>query len=149
MAIRKKTLLFLMISALITSCLKEDSQIPFEPGDDFNVSVSNGYSLGRYKAGDTIYVYSRALTEFEVFESWVINNSNIEFIEDPSEWKFSFIMPDENVSLEANISNLSSNFLLFESIELSNSVKPIFSAFPENAIGTVFIFHGTGGSAEG
>lgn len=33
------------------------------------VSVINGYGSGLYSEGDMVYVFSRSLKEFEVFES--------------------------------------------------------------------------------
>ena len=114
----------------------------------YSVTVNNSYGSGLYEPGETVYVFSRETAENEVFVEWEIDNQ-IEYLNDEGEWRFSFIMPSENVMISAIIDELPDNFLVYEEIQGVNTLKPVYSAIVDNPKGTVFLFHGTGGSASG
>jgi predicted esterase len=123
-------------------------QITVCVAQQFSVTVNNGYGTGLYEQGETVYVFSRETAENEVFAEWEIDTP-LEIINDEGEWRFSFIMPDENVVISAIIDELPDNFLVYEEIQGVNTLKPVYSAIVDNPKGTVFLFHGTGGSATG
>ncbi|MBN2776609.1 MAG: T9SS type A sorting domain-containing protein [Bacteroidales bacterium] len=114
----------------------------------FSVSVNNGYGSGLYEQGETVYVFSRETAENEIFVEWEIGTP-LEFINDEGEWRFSFVMPPEDITITAVFDELPEDFVVYEEIQGVNILKPVFSAIVEESKGTVFLFHGTGGSAAG
>jgi hypothetical protein len=113
-----------------------------------NLSVNNGYGSGQYEAGETVYVFSRELSYNEVFSGWD-NISDLEISSNEGEWFFSFVMPAEDIEITALINILPDGFLQFEEIPTDDYNIPIYYAVPSIPKGTVFMFHGTGGSIEG
>ncbi len=114
----------------------------------YSVVVNNGYGFGEFNAGDTVYVFAREESENEVFSHWE-TTPVLQVIKDDGEWRFAFVMPQENVSITAVFDNLPNNFLQYEDIQGVNISKPVYSAIANNSKGTVFVFHGTSGSANG
>ena len=112
------------------------------------VTVNNGYGSGIFNVGDTVYVFAREESENEVFSHWE-TSPVLQVVKDEGEWRFAFVMPQENVSITAFFENLPNNFLQFEEIQGVNISKPVYSAIANNSKGTVFVFHGTSGSVNG
>ena len=133
-----KTLLTIVFVLNIVTCIAQQ----------YSLTVNNGYGSGLYEQGETVYVFSREASENEVFVEWEID-SQIAFLNDEGEWRFSFVMPAENVTITAVFGELPDDFLVFEEIQGVNINKPVYSAIHDNPKGTVFLFHGTGGSAAG
>lgn len=149
-----RTLLLFLSIVLFLSCQNQDDDQPtiISPPaatDSLTVTVIDGLGGGIYEAGDTVWLFSRALAENEVFDSWSFDTPGIIFLQSPHEWFTRFIMPDESVIATAAFGTVPNDFLQFEEIQGENTLKPVYSAFPAEPKGTVFFFHGTSGSAEG
>ncbi|MEM9887515.1 MAG: T9SS type A sorting domain-containing protein [Bacteroidota bacterium] len=115
----------------------------------YSLTVSEGHGSNTYAVGDTVYIFSRALDDYEVFTHWTFSTENLTFVADQGEWRTAFIMPNEGVEAKAHFAEVPSDFLTFESMRTSSIVQPFYTAFQEDAKGTVFILHGTGGGVSG
>ncbi|MEM6264665.1 MAG: T9SS type A sorting domain-containing protein [Bacteroidota bacterium] len=115
----------------------------------FSVQVNEGHGAGRYLAGDTVYIFSRTLGDYEVFTSWTIPGNQVSFVADEGEWRGAFIMPNRNVVLTANFDTVPADFLRLEPIRTTSIAQPFYTAFQPNHKGTVFLLHGSGGGASG
>ncbi|MEO1516489.1 MAG: T9SS type A sorting domain-containing protein [Bacteroidota bacterium] len=115
----------------------------------YQLQVQNGYGSGSYEAGDTVYIFSRELGELETFRDWTFDQSSIEFLADEGEWRLAFKMPATDLMCRVQIDTLPADFLQLENIPAINTEKPVYSAFPPNPKGSVFLFHGTSGSTAG
>ncbi len=139
------TLSFVFILALLTSCKKSgDSQIVLPVSDSFNVTVNNGYGSGKYKAGDTVHVFSAGYSDNQVFDKW---SGGISVLNSPDEWHAWFIMPDKNITVTGSVKNITSFTLNYEMIKGRDRLKPVYYYFPAGHKGIVYILHGTNGSA--
>lgn len=118
-------------------------------GQSFPITVNNGHGSGFYEAGDTVFIYARVGANDEAFNGWSYSDETLIFLADEREWWSSFIMPARAITATARFTSIPSDLLTFESIDAAENAKPVYWAYPPNAIGTIFFFHGTGGSAEG
>ncbi|MEM8585220.1 MAG: T9SS type A sorting domain-containing protein [Bacteroidota bacterium] len=114
-----------------------------------NFTVVQGHGSGIYTPGDTVYLYARAMSEFEVFGGWSFSPEVPEFVADPGEWRGAFIMPENDLIATASFDFIPEDFLQFEQVMTSSLVQPLYTAFQPNDLGTVFIFHGTNGGVAG
>ncbi|MFN8242973.1 MAG: hypothetical protein U0X40_02860 [Ferruginibacter sp.] len=141
-----RLLLSLLIFALLVSCSKSstDNPVPIVTTDSFTVSVANGYGAGKYKAGDTVHIFSVAYNDNQQFDTW---SGDISLLNASNEWHTWFIMPNRNVSFTGSIRAITPVTLQFEQIRGRDRLKPVYYYFPAGHKGFVFLLHGTGGSA--
>ncbi|MEN0047646.1 MAG: hypothetical protein AAF806_11360 [Bacteroidota bacterium] len=132
----------------LSSCDGELQELP-DTFLTFKLTVENGYGSGTYKVGDTVHIFAREEAQFELFDNWTFSVADIQFLADEGEWRNQFIMPASDLTCTANFASLDPDFLQFEEIQAAEHKKPVYYAFPENHKGTVFVFHGTGGSTRG
>jgi hypothetical protein len=131
---------------LVCSCSKK-SGAPVNPGssDSATVTVINGYGSGRYKAGDTVDIWSNAIAPDSVFNAW---SGYGNLMANAGEWHNSFIMPQSDVTLTASCNYLAPFALKYEKIRGVNNLKNVYYYFPAIQKGIVYLCHGTGGSAQ-
>lgn len=113
---------------------------------DYLLTVQNGYGSARYKAGDTVHVF--ATFQNTVFGKWELP-ADIKPISMDKEWHISFIMPARDITIIAKKSNKALQALKQEQIKGVQRNKQVAWAFPDNMIGVVYLFHGTGGGVDG
>lgn len=132
---------------LIISCKKPETTNPVPPPatDSFTVAINNGYGSGRYKAGDTVHIFSQAYSSSQLFGSW--SGNDVSLLNAPDEWHTWFIMPKKNVNFSGSSLNISSFTLNFEKIKGRDRLKPVYYYFPAGHKGIVYLLHGTGGNA--
>lgn len=111
-----------------------------------NLNVINGYGSGVFHQGDTIHVWSKEYDNSKTFSSWT---GDTQYLNMPKEWHTTLIMPNHDVSITAELSNMPSYSITLEQIMGKNNLKKVYSFFPQNAKGVIYFFHGTGGSAAG
>lgn len=144
-----KQLLFICtLIGFFSSCNKSstDQLTPINPPvDSFTVTIYNGYGSGKYKIGDTVDIFSIAVTDNQIFDKWT--SSEISLLNGPEEWHTWFIMPARNVSFTGSIKTITPVFLNFEQIRGRDRMKPVYSYFPAGHKGFVYLLHGTGGTA--
>ncbi len=102
----------------------------------------DGYGSGTFSAGDTVHVWAREMDQSTVFINWTGDSS---LLFHANEWHTSFVMPANDVSFQANYETISGS-LSFESIMGADTLKPVLYHFPQDPVGVVFLFHGTGAS---
>lgn len=129
-----------------TSCKKSGGTVdPLPTTDSFTVSVNNGYGGNKYKAGDTVHIWSKEYSNSnQVFDSWsgdvaLLNNND---------WHAWFIMPNRNVSFTGSVKPINPFTLNYEQIRGRDRLKPVYYYFPAAHKGIVYLLHGTGGSAQ-
>ncbi len=113
----------------------------------YTVTVRDGWGGGSYRAGDTVCLFSRALSQREVFTKWT-SSADI-LLERPSEWHTTFVMPQANVDLVAQIDSIPAFAITEETIRGVMRPKRVFHVLPPSLRGVAFLYHGTGGSALG
>jgi hypothetical protein len=138
------SVLIFMLLALLSSCEKEDTIIQSNI-ETFSVIVNNGYGSGNYMVGDTVHIWSNAMSNTQIFDEW---NGYNNLLENKGEWHNKFIMPSQNVTINATLKNIPSININYELIKGKNILKNVHYFFPSNHKGTVFLLHGTGGNAQ-
>lgn len=142
----KKTFPLLLLPFLI-SCKKEGSTTPPPTqADSAIVTVINGYGSGKYKAGDTVHIFSVAYADNQLFDTWTSIDASM--VNGKDEWHTWFIMPAKNVSFTGTIKNITPVVLNFELIAGRDRLKPVYYFFPPGHKGFVYLLHGTGGTAQ-
>ena len=111
----------------------------------FNLTVNNGYGSGTYQAGDTVHIWSVAYDSTKTFGQWT---GDIASLHRPKEWHTTLTMPNQNISVTAVIDNMPAYSITYELMQGLNNPFNVYYYFPPNPIGIVYLFHGTGGSAE-
>jgi hypothetical protein len=111
----------------------------------FNLTVNNGYGSGNFAAGDTVHVWCEAIPEDAVFMQW---SGNIATMADVEEWHTTLIMPPRNVRLTANFRTIAPFTIHYEKIRAVNNLKNVYSYFPPQYKGVIFLAHGTNSKAE-
>lgn len=111
----------------------------------FNLTVNNGYGSGTYQAGDTVHIWSVAYDSTKTFGEWT---GDIASLNRPKEWHTTLTMPNQNISVTAVIDNMPAYSITYELMQGLNNPFNVYYYFPPNPIGIVYLFHGTGGSAE-
>jgi hypothetical protein len=111
----------------------------------FNLTVNNGYGSGTYQAGDTVHIWSMAYDSTKTFGEWT---GDIASLHRPKEWHTILTMPNQNISVTAVIDNMPAYSITYELMQGLNNPFNVYYYFPPNPIGIVYLFHGTGGSAE-
>ena len=143
-----KIILLLLSLMFLVACNKKSSTLtpPVTNADSATVTILNGYGSGKYKAGDTVHIFSAAYGDNQLFDIWT--STDISLLHAPQEWHTWFIMPARNVSFTGSIKNCALFTLGFEQIRGRDRLKPVYYFFPAGHKGFVFLFHGTGGSAQ-
>jgi len=108
------------------------------------VTVINGYGSGQYNVGDTVHVWAEHLADNVAFDTWEGAN----FLEHPTEWHSTFIMPAHNITVTARVKTISSVSLVHEEIEGVKNKKNVYYHFPQDHKGLVYLLHGAGGDAK-
>jgi hypothetical protein len=111
----------------------------------FNLTVNNGYGSGTYQAGDTVHIWSVAYDSTKTFGQWT---GDVASLHRPKEWHTILTMPSQNISVTAVIDNMPAYSITYELMQGLNNPFNVYYYFPPNPIGIVYLFHGTGGSAE-
>jgi len=114
--------------------------------DSATVTVSNGYGSGKYKVGDTVHIFSIALTDAQIFDTW--SSTDIALLNARDEWHTWFIMPAKAVTFTGSIKAITPVTLQFENIRGRDRLKPVYSFFPAGHKGFVYVLHGSGGTAQ-
>jgi hypothetical protein len=128
-----------------TACKKSSSSPGNTTGtDSATVTVVNGYGSGTYKIGDTVNIWSNAIPDNAVFDSWTGFTG---LLQNSGEWHNSFVMPAQNVAVTANQKTVSTFTIKYEKIKGVNILKNVYYYFPAGHKGVVYLCHGTGGSA--
>ena len=139
----------LIISLLLifsAGCSKKtDPVTPPPSSDSATLTVVNGYGSGRYKVGDTVNIWSKAIPSDSLFNTWTGYSA---LLNNAGEWHNSFVMPSSNVTLTATLSLLQPFTLNYEMIKGVNILKNVYYYFPATQKGMVYLLHGTGGSAK-
>jgi hypothetical protein len=119
----------------------------FLPGQTFQLAVINGYGGGTFSEGDTVHVWAAEWANNEVFGGWTGQTASLK---DAGEWHTTLVMPAQNVVIEAHTKTLppGADFTL-ENIQGRDTLKRVYRYFPPGGPpkGVVWLFHGTGGSA--
>lgn len=110
----------------------------------FNLTVINGYGSGNYQVSDTVHIWSVAYDNTKTFAEWT---GDTQFLEMPNEWHTTLIMPNQNISVTSVIANMPAYTINYEQIMGKNNLKNVYSYFPPNLKGVIYLFHGTGGNA--
>jgi hypothetical protein len=110
----------------------------------YTLTVTNGYGSGTYNVGDTVNIYSAAIPLSSSFDKWT---GNISALVSDDEWHTTLIMPAQNISVAATFKTIGNITINHESIRGRDTLKEVYSYFPQNFKGVIFCFHGTGGAA--
>ena len=113
------------------------------PATTYAVNVTGGYGSGQYRAGDTVHVFAANDPFSQVVTGWTQTGLTAA---PRSEWHLRFVMPANDVTLSPQVQAVSLD-VQRRTGEGVEGTKRIFTLIPENAEGLLFIFHGTGGSA--
>lgn len=129
------------------ACKKESSTNPIIPviADSSVVTIINGYGSGKYKVGDTVHIFSVAVTDNQLFDNW--NSTDLSLLNAPLEWHTWFIAPARNVTFTGNIKPIAAFTLTLELIRGRDRMKPVYYFFPAGHKGFVYLLHGSGGNA--
>ena len=144
-----KKLLPLIFLCTLYSCKKESGSTITSPPvtiDSAAVTVTNGYGSGTYKVGDTVHIFSVAVTDNQVFDTWTSTDAVL--LNGKDEWHTWFIMPAKNVTFTGTIKTITPVTLTLEQIMGRDRMKPVYYFFPAAHKGFVYLLHGTGGTAQ-
>ena len=140
-----RLLFFLLAANLLISCKKNAGiDIPPTTTDSFSVTVTNGYGSGKYKAGDTVHIFTSHYTASQLFDTW---SGDITLLNAPTEWHTWFVMPGKNINVTGAIKNIPAFTLQLEQIKGKALLKPVYSYFTPGHKGFVYLLHGTSGKA--
>ena len=130
---------------LMTACKKSSSTPGTTTGtDSATVTVVNGYGSGTYKIGDTVNIWSNAIPDNAVFDTWT---GFAGLLQNSGEWHNSFVMPAQNITVTANQKTVTAFTIKYEKIKGVNILKNVYYYFPAGHKGVVYLCHGTGGNA--
>ena len=122
----KKSFVLILIFSISTTYAQE-----------FNVNVIDGYGSGNFLVGDTVHVWAKEMNSITTFSTWTGDTNIPGFID---EWHTSFVMPAQDINLQAQFTTVGS--LVFEYIQCSETIKPVYHHFPSSPGGIVFLFSG-------
>ncbi|MEP6750026.1 MAG: hypothetical protein ABJB86_19965 [Bacteroidota bacterium] len=142
----KKILPFVCLF-LIAGCSKNNSTNTGPAITDSSVvSIINGYGSGKYKAGDTVHIFSDGYGDNQLFDTW--SSPDLSLLNAPLEWHTWFIAPAKNVTVTGSLKTIPSFTLQYEQIRGRDRLKPVYYYFPAGHKGFVYLLHGTGGTAK-
>ena len=104
------------------------------------MSVQNGFGSGIYEEGETVHVFADFMPGYEVVANWSGDLSL------SPEWHHQFIMPAQDVTITANMEVTDFELSQVQYPGVQGDIR-LFYAVPTNPVGVLFLFHGTGGSA--
>jgi hypothetical protein len=133
-----------IITIISFSCKKEKEIPPVQ--NTFTVTVSGGYGGGSYNTGDTVHLFSQAISDNQIFNQWTGND--ISLLNASEEWHTWFIMPARNVTFSGSTKNITTFNLQLQQIRGRDRLKPVYYYFPANHKGLVYLLHGSGGRAQ-
>ena len=110
----------------------------------FTLSVNNGYGSGSYAAGDTVHIWSKEFPANSVYDTW---SGDISSVVMPDEWHTILVMPAADISVTANFRSVPAYSINLDTIQGKVIQKPVYYYFPQDYIGVIYCFHGTGGRA--
>lgn len=131
-----------MKNLLLASIVALISQISV--AQTFTLNVNGGFGSGNFQAGDTVHIWCKEYDTTQTFLNWT---GDVSFMTNPNEWHSLLIMPNQNVQVTAHVVNMPAYTIQHEQIIGENNMKSVYSFFPNDLIGVVYLFHGTGGSA--
>jgi hypothetical protein len=142
-----KYLLIVITLLGFISCKKAspDTIPPINTTDSFTVVVNNGYGAGKYKAGDTVHIFSAAYTDAQAFDKWL--GTEVALLNAFEEWHTWFIMPAKDITFTGSVKTITPVSLQYEMIRGRDRLKPVYYYFPAAHKGFVYLLHGSGGSA--
>ena len=115
------------------------------------LSVTSGYGGGTYSAGEKVHVFAKYNQEGELVSGW---DSNVPIgntdgkLGLEGEWHFSFNMPAADVTLRPRLDEFHLEPEQLIDLKLTSSTGtelPVWYYIPENPVGVVGMFHGSGG----
>lgn len=106
------------------------------------LSVEQGYASRHRTAGSTAHIWAQQNTATSVFAAW---EGDTQYLLDPLSPYTTLRLPTTNVRLRATYRTVSAWTHRTETM----AGIPVTYFIPANAIGLVFLFHGTGGSGSG
>jgi hypothetical protein len=109
-----------------------------------NLTVNGGYGSGSYQVGDTVHIWCEAYDDTKTFSTW---NGDSPFLTNPNEWHTTLVMPNQDVTVTSQIANMPAYNINYEQIMGADNLKNVYSFFPPNPKGLLYLFHGTSGSA--
>lgn len=127
--------LFSLISLLLSTALNAQIHI---------LTVINGYGSGTFQTGDTVHVWSVEYDNTKTFSHWT---GDFQYLKSPNEWHTTLVMPDHDIFIISEISNMPAYAINYEQIMGANTLKNVYSCFPTKFKGVIYLFHGTGGKA--
>ena len=110
------------------------------------LTVVNGYGSGNYNTGDTVNIWSEAFHGRSYFATW---SGDTILLNDPLDWHTRLVMPDQDVTVEADIRELPTDVVIGSThIQAVDTLKDVWFGFPTSSSikGVVWLFHGTNGS---
>ena len=126
-------------------------------GQSFNLNVTNGYGGGTYFEGDTVYIWSIPEYQNFSFDGWQGSATN--YMLEQNEWLTRIFIPQNSnigaINADASFTDLTSSVNIGMQIitlpGINNGIQntspiDIYYQIPNNPIGIIFCFHGTGGS---
>ena len=129
-------------------------------GQTFTLDISKGYGTGTYNKGDTVFIWSSPEHSTISFNEW--QGSATHYMLEDNEWLTRIVVPINDtisrIKAIASFNDLSSTVNIGnEKIILPGmnnelfipTLKEVYYQIPENPIGIIFCFHGTGGSGIG
>ena len=135
------TVLFLSFPLIVSAQHQGNSVKP----DQYQLRVENGYGSGEYRPGDTIHIWSKTPDE-RSFVGWEGNTENL-YRKD--EWHTWLIMPETDLTVQGiTVPNFSATVGEI-SVMGRHTLKNVKYQLPARPKGIIFLFHGTGGSANG
>lgn len=111
----------------------------------FPVTVNNGSGGGNFAANDTVHVWAKDYPTDSVFDRWA--GPDAQLLERADEWHTRLVMPARAVNVTARFRYAAPFNLIQWTIPGVQRAKRVFTHFPTNLKGVIFLFHGTGGSA--
>lgn len=113
----------------------------------YKVSVTKGYGSGMYRPGETVHIWAKQDATKQHLRSWKGDIDVFALQSDALEWHTSFTMPARDLAFTAEIAPLELT-LTEAKIQGLNTLKKVLYSIPPSPKGLVWVFHGTGGSAE-
>lgn len=114
------------------------------------LTVENGYGSGEYRAGDTAHIVAREFGNDEIFGAWnaPLVSRHADLPLRSHEWHTTLVMPDEDVTLYADVIEAQSIESLLDTFLLEGRSVARY-VLPSNPRGIVVLFHDRGDSAAG
>lgn len=126
----------------------------------FSLSVIGGHGSGSYSEGDTIYIWANPDFNEDVFDKW--QGSATTYMLEQNEWLTRIVVPTgsniSSLSATANFNDLSTSVTTVNDIitlpgknngAMVQASVDVYYRVPQNPVGIIFCFHGTGGSGTG